>query len=111
MGIFDAFPLFLEFEGWKCRSRIHKLAGSAGGFFQLGKISFDLLAGDQDQVRVGDLLNILRRRLKLVRVDAWLDNRQHFDFVAADVLADIGRDRGKRCHGQLGPSGKRPEYC
>ena len=66
---------------------IDELGFVADGVFQLRKISFHPLACEQDQVRTLNLTDIPRRRLKIVRVDAWPDEWCYPNGRPADILA------------------------
>ena len=69
---------------------------AAGGLHQPRQPAFQPEAVDDDELGVGDLLRIGRRRRIDMRVAIGADQRRDLDAVAADVLDEIAEDREAR---------------
>ena len=102
VGILHLASLIGHHERGNRLAHIHELTRDSGGLLELGQESLHSLPREEDEIGLCHLLHIRGRRLKLMGIDARLDDRLYLHMGPPDVLCEIGRDGREGGHGEVG---------
>ena len=106
MRILDDPAFLFESERRYRAARVDKLGFAANRLLKFREISLHPLAGDQDEIRAFDLLDVQGRRLEVVRIDSRLHDGNEPYRIATHALRDVGRNGRKRRNRELCPRGQ-----